>query len=286
MPLRGFNKRKRYAVYGRRVRSRVAVKNAMLFRRARYMRYARAGTFLGRAAIGAELGYMAYKGLKNKFSPRQIGEAPGTGTAKKCATVDQNPTNRDTRTLYTEELTTISQGDDIDQRERMLANVRGFKIDAEIRNNNGVPMYVNVAVLCTKAGTSSGTIDTSDFFRASVGGNRGRDFSTILNSNEMHNLAINSDRYIILRHKRYRLGEDSSTQYNTQKSNSYMNLKWYVPLKRQLRWDSGLGVQPENGEVWLVYWFDQFGSTTGTGASPAAVTTAWRVVTTFRDPKN
>lgn len=286
MPYKAFNKRKRYAVYGRRVRSRAIAKNAFLLRRARLMRYARAGTMLGRAAIGAELGYYAYNKIKNKFSPRQIGEAPGTGTAKKCATVDQNPTNRDSRTLYTEELTAIPQGDDIDQRERMLANVRGFQVHAEIRNNSPVPLYVNVAILCTKAGTSSATIDASDFFRAAIGQNRARDFSTILNSNEMHNLAINSDRYVILRHKRYRLAEDNSTSYNTQKSNSYMNLKWYVPFKRQLRWDSGLGVQPENGEVFLVYWFDLFGSTTGTGASPAAATSAWRVVTTFRDPKN
>ena len=143
---------------------------------------------VGRAALGAELGYYAYRKFKNKFSPRQIGEAPGTSTSKKCGVVDENLTSENTRTLYSKELTSIAQGTDIDQRERMLANVRGFKIFAEVTNTTAVPLYVNVAILCTKAGTSTGTIDITDFFRATTTTDRARDFSQTLNSNEMHQL--------------------------------------------------------------------------------------------------
>lgn len=285
MPYRGFNKRKRFSVLGRRVRRRIRPRNAFLARRGKLLRYGRYARGFGRAALAYEAGSAIYRAARKHFSPRMIGDVPGTGTAKKCAVVDTNPLLKDTRTLYTEELTTIPQGTDIDERERRIANLRGFKICAEIANKSTTPLYVNVAVISTKQGTESSGIETTDFFRAAAGASRARDFSTALNSNEMHCLPINTDRYIVLRHKRYRLIEEGGTTFTSNSGNSFLNLDWYVKINRQIRWDSSVG-QPESGAVYLVYWFDLFQSPTLSTPVVSGVSTTWRAVAIFRDPDN
>lgn len=284
MPFRSFNKRKRFGVYGRKVRPRMA-RNAFLARRGKLLRYGRFAGRLSKAALAYEVGSMAYRAAKSRFSHRNIGEPPGTGTAKRCATLDRDIVTEDTRTLYTHNLVTIQEGTAIDERMRRIVNIRGFHICAELRNRSTAPMYMNVAILATKGGTESSSVGVSDFFRASVGGNRARDFANDLTGMEFHCLPINTDRYTILRHKRFRFIEDGGTTYNSQSGRDYTNINWYVRLNRQLRYDSNTGT-PESGNVYLVYWADLFETNSGTAPITGAFSNSWRVVTTFREPRN
>jgi len=227
--------------------------------------------------------YRRSRAKKAKFSRRNIGEPVGSGTAKRYVTETINPVNEDTRVLYQYGLTDIDQGTAINQRERRMVNLRGFKICMEVKNIATTPLYLNVAILSPKDGAAD--VTTSDFFRG-AGANRGRDFGIGLNSNEFHCLPINSDRYTILKHKRYRL-VPGNTPSDTASLNgySYMNLDWWVPLKRQIRYDADTG-QPESGKVYMVYWADNFSTAGGSAVNPAQMVVTRRVVTYFKEPKN
>lgn len=284
MPVYGFNKRKRYSVLGRRVRPRMR-RNAFLARRSKLLgRYARFGRYargFGRAAIAYEAASWL---LRNR---KRIGEAPGRGNAKRKTVIDENITNKDTRTLYVYSLTDIDQGTNIDNRERRLANLRGWKICMEIKNKRDLPLYVNIAVLSPKSGTVTAGVSVEDFFRASSGSDRARDFDVALNGLEFHCLPINTDRYVILKHKRTRLVA-SAAGGDTVALNgySYMNLDWYIPLKRQIRYDGSTGDKIESGECFLVYWFDGFGANAATTAVVNSAQVTSRAVAFFRDTRN
>jgi len=236
-------------------------------------------------ARGARMVRRAYKRRKtNNFSRRNIGEPVGTGTTKRAATDSADNILRDTRTLYVHGITDIEEGTELDARQRRIVNLRGFKVCLEVKSIGPSPLYVNIAILAPKAGAS--VITESDFFRSSQATDRARNFADDLNSNEFHCLPINADRFTILKHKRYRLiPGGTETGSVSQQGLSYMNVDWYIPLKRQLRYDSGVG-QPEAGGVSLVYWFDQFGTTGGTAGQIGVAQMSRRVVTYFKEPKN
>lgn len=280
-----FTARKRSVYAGltyARKRSRRTFLTKAAVRRAALGRFARG---FSRVGLAAELGYMAYRSWKGR-ARRQIGEAPGHGNAKREVVFEQSITNRDTRTLYSHPLTEIDQGTNINERERRLANIRGWKICMEVKNLRNIPLYVNIAILCPKAGTLSSGTSVTDFFRASQGPDRAVDFDTNLSGLEFHCLPINTDRYAILKHKRTRLVAMASGGDTVALNGySYMNVDWYIPLKRQIRYDGATGDKIEAGKTFLVYWFDGFSTNAVTAAVVAAAQTSVRAVAYFRDPK-
>lgn len=286
MPYRAFNKRKRFSVLGRRVRPRSVGKNAFLARRAKLLRYGRYAGRFSRAALAFEAGSMLYRGWKGR-ARREIGERPGSSSAKREVVFEQNITNRDTRQLYNERLTDIIQGTGINERERRIVNIRGWKICMEIKNLRDIPLYVNVAVIAPKMGTTTSGVGVGDFFRASQGADRARDFDTSLSGLEFHCLPINTDRYTILKHKRTRLVAMAAGGDTVALSGySYMNIDWWIPLKRQVRYDGSTGDKNESGRVYLVYWFDGFSANAATLSVANAAQASIRAVAYFRDPGN
>lgn len=215
---------------------------------------------------------------------RNIGDAPGTSTSKRSVTNDQLPTNQSTRTQYVYDLFEVPQGSEIDQRERRLMKVGGVKFCAEVKNLTNAPLYVNWAILASKAGGIGG-VSNVDFFRASEGAERARNFGTDLTGNEFHCLPINSDKYHILQHKRYKLVPSASggdTVALTGKS--YMNIDMYKKFNRQLQFDGAVG-GPESGETSLVMWCSKFGEGAGTVAETNAWNVSLKTICYFRDPK-
>lgn len=270
-----------------RYQRRRFVGTARMVRMGAAARAARYGSYGLTAYTGYSIARAAYRRFRrakrSRFGRTNIGEPVGTGTSKRSVTLDQGPVNQDTRTLYSYDITDIPPGSNIDQRERRIVNVRGFKICMEIKNTGSLPLYVNVAVLSPKGG--KGGVNATDFFRSSDT-ERGRNLDPTLTSNEYHCLPINSDNYTILKHKRMRLvagaGGGDTVSLNGY---SYTNLNWWIPLKRQIRYESS-GDSPDVGTCYLVYWFDQFG--TGSGVLPVTgiATTSRRVVAYFKEPKN
>jgi len=265
-------------------------------------RGARANPYARRARMAYRLGSYAYKNRRtigrvasyayratkrrkaNNFSRRNIGEPVGTGTTKRSATDSADNVLRNTRQQYVHSLSDIPEGTELDARQRRIVNLRGFKLCLEVKSIGPAPLYVNIAVLSPKGNAENVTVN--DFFRSSQATDRARDFADDLNSNEFHCLPINADRYTILKHKRYRLipgGTESGSV--SQQGLSYMNVDWYIPLKRQLRYDGTTG-QPEAGAVSLVYWFDEFATSSGTASTTGIVQMSRRCVTYFKEPKN
>lgn len=245
---------------------------------------------VGMAANTIRRAYRRYRRSRQKFSRTHIGGPVGYGTAKKRETVRETQMIVQTRTLYRHELNTLPRdlgSIDNSSRFRDIVNVRGWKICMEIANTASIPIYLNVAVLSSKqqqiGENANGDNFEPDFFRDE--GQRGVDFvDPNLSSIDYHCRPINSDKFVILKHKRYRLANDTGSNYQSGASNSYKNINWWIPCRRQIRYEDGKET-PETGEVKLVYWTDRFLS----GVQQLPSTTAQlnlRCITYFKEPKN
>lgn len=215
----------------------------------------------------------------------RIGEKIGTSTCK--TQILSNPPAVDafdSRVQYTEPLILISPGQDLNQRTRQVVNFRGWKFDFELTNNTSMPMYLNIAVLSPKSGASG--VSTPDFFR-SQGNDRAVNFSNALNSIEFSKLPVNADRYTVLKHKRMFItpGLADETATLTRNGNNYRKFRWYIKLKRQIRFDASQNI-PESGQCYLVFWCDLFGAPAEDQPVSNALSFRSRIVQYFRDPAN
>jgi len=248
----------------------------------------RAGRFASRASRfggAAYLGYEALRFAKNRYSKnrarRQIGEAVGSGGSKRLST--DYSLNLATRTLYSEPLLQIPKGTQIDDRTRDVINFRGVKICASIVNKsttgNGEKMFWNMAVISPKAENHTAGVSTTSFFRGN-GATRTVDFSTALTAIDFRCLPINTDNWIILKHKRMTLAPFSSTEGLNGRV-----VEFYLPLKRQIRYENA-GSNPAGKEVFLVWWLDKQDTAGGTALTGNVADWQLKINRFFREPKN
>ncbi|ASH99185.1 capsid protein [Giant panda circovirus 2] len=259
---------------------------------ARRAGYAFAGRVAGMAArAGMKRGYRAVRRFARRprakrqrlNSRSHVGEAIGTTNCKtkQCSLTDI--TAKNSRTLYRTGVTDIPGGSNPDERLRNHVNLRGFKVCLEFRNNVTTPLYVNVAVLAPK-NTSGNILSETDFFRDS-GTTRAKDFSTALTAMEFHCLPVNTDDYVVLKHKRFRLGPlPGATLYQNSVGNNYKNVDWYIKLGRQVRYESSSS-QATDGHVSVAYWCDAWGAAAGTAAASGSMSVSQRYITYWKEPK-
>lgn len=178
----------------------------------------------------------------------------------------------------------------LNTRQRNIVNFRGVKIclHLDINTNatwNGERMYFNCAIVSPKAESNLLTsIDTAQFFRGQDGARFTSFIPTTLSGLDCRCLAINTDKYIVHRHKRIIMGPWESTEGKGEKT-----LEFYMPVKRQIRYESsGDGEDlwvPEGKDMWLVYWCS-FGTETAASAGVASILNVrHRIVQFFREPK-
>lgn len=217
-----------------------------------------------------------------------IGHRPGRSTAKKTFMLyDSTTENINSRNLYTEDLSQLakqSSANEINLRERDIANLRGIKFCMELRNNIiDTPVYFNWAVVVPRATTSP---SDNDFFRGYTN-DRSDDFNSSLTSNDFHCRPINSDAYIVLTHRRLTLGgKKASDTYKDTHPLNYRNVMKYMKIKRQVRYDNVEGFAAQEGrKMFLVYWCDQFLTPGATLGTTAAMSLNRQVILYFRDPK-
>lgn len=165
-----------------------------------------------------------------------------------------------------------SMTDDEHAREKDRIIYKGFKYELQLRNDEaGVPMTVNIAVLCPLHSIVAPTV--FDFLRApnNLFG-RGRDFTTGLNNYEMHRSAINTDKYTVLLHKRYVVGPQRSSNipFMNESSKNYIQLKKYVRINRQLRYESDVCSTP----IFFLMWLDKYQCVAGTPSTTGLATDA------------
>lgn len=272
---------------------------AMMHPQYRYARAAyRYGPTAARAAARvARFVYSRYRRRRKNYTKRGaskrarlgIGERIGSSNSKRVVALRSGGAdNFDTRTLYSDNLTTVDHLnlDARNVRQREVVNCRGFKICMSARNSAKAPLYWNVAVLSPK---NAGSITAANFFR-SDGESRARDFDLTLNSLEFHCLPINTDKFYILKHKRYRLAPEpansgTSGLYTQSQGKNYVNVDWYVPLKRQLRYDDPESTSPIDGATYLVHWCDTFNVAENSGTAASAMQITSRHIMYFREPR-
>jgi len=262
----------------------------------------------GRRRYGGRRRRMGRRRRRNNdvWSRRNIGHRVGTTTTKAFQTVQVADTFS-SRDLQQHNMTLIPKTttNDVNERQRNIANIRGFKIYLQLENLGQIHLTLNIAVISPKD-TRATVIPTNDFFRDPTSDDRAVAFSDSRSNQQMSKYGINPDLYTVLRHKRYYLNALTLTEANTfgtgtntdeagfetqypqlqrTKGASFKNFEWWVPLKRQLRWTGGSGNTESRSKVWLVYWVDEFGADTGSLAITNACSRDLRVHTFFREPK-
>lgn len=273
---------KRYGAYGlvgtgRRVRRRV-VPLAQARRANRGLRLARRTKLLRRA------GKWGLRGLAVGLAAKAvIGTARAIRKAKKTE-VFKNAVVVDTRSLSNSSLTDITKIDTIDGRERHNIQLGGYRIKGEIRNKLASPLYVNIALLSNR--DLGGGSAADEFFRHD-GSVRSIDFSDALSAIEIHGNPINTDKFAILKHSRYRLNANAQDAIGTVQEGSghhYMNIDWYHKINRNLQYDGDAGSSVDaTSNIQLVYWCDEFGAAAGSPAIPTACEFNWKVVAYHHD---
>lgn len=226
----------------------------------------------------------AYKTYKRRKTARdEIGYDAGTTTSKRSL-ITNTSNLKSTRTLYSTDLTEISQTttNAINQRQRDMLYMSGTKLCFEVANARTKPLYVNIAVVHSKKDNDTvGTVGTGDFFRSN-GDARTQSFSDALSSLEFHCLPLNSDRFNVLTHKRMVLDPlTAGSGYTASDGKSFTSVDLWVPVKRQIRYNG----DEAQSKIWLLYWFDEFDSPQTTLAAANAVKVAEHHVTYFKEPK-
>lgn len=229
-------------------------------------------------------GYLAHPN-KRMFRRSNIGDPVSSTNAKSTLIDNTQSIVRSTRILYFLDITQLAQNAlEINTRQRQHVNMRGFKICMEVTNTTPNALYFNVAVIAPK--DDGATFSGNDFFRQNTQF-RSQNFSNALSGMEFHCLPINTDDYTVLRHKRYQLNHQNSTNAfaNRQYGTSYRTIDWYVPLKRQVRYRGGETTEATSGKVLHVFWFALFNSAAGAGSTQCGITSQ-RIITYFREPRH
>ena len=227
--------------------------------------------------------YMRYL----QSSGRSSADIVGTNTSKRTTVINEDLQARQTRTLYATECIAINRNGastDIDRRDREVVNVRGFKLQFRVANSNtDVPLCYNWALVSRK---DDGTPTTNDFFRGS-NSLRNKDANSSLTAIEWARSHINTDEYIILKHKRRRIAPQSpiSTVFNSGVQKSYFEVNQYIKMKRQYRFSSAGAAVPISGQIWLITWADTWDSNSMQTPIPNQWSQSTRIVLYFREVK-
>jgi len=209
----------------------------------------------------------------------RIGEPVGSSTAK-WDTLDVNYTNMSPQTLNQIALLNVTKQStnlNYDKRLKDQLNFRGIKVCMNFRCEGALgtaKAMMNVAVISPKDQNALGAIVNDDFFRDPSGLQRSAQFgSPALKQLDYYCSAINTDKYIVHKHKRMIIGPSNSTEGHKEKYISF-----YLPVKRQIRYKQN-NSEPEGKNMFLVWWFSA-----SDGGTPAdSVRFSYRVTRYFKE---
>lgn len=174
----------------------------------------------------------------------------------------------------------------LNQRERDLIYLSGIKICLTVWNNlaatAGNELYFNVALVSAK---NQRTVGATDFFRCYTGAKRGMDFTdAALTPHERYCLPINADEHVVHWHHRKILVPGIANQDGPSKEVRPYEITKYVPIKRQIRFESGVS----GGAITLfrvVWWVGRVGATAALASEANALSVDHKFVTHFREPE-
>lgn len=217
--------------------------------------------------LGQKFSFGSKSGKTGHAANNYVTKQEGGGAAKS------------TRTLNIEALIGIpKRTNDTHERyrEKDDVHISGVHLDMMLRNNLSTPLMCNIAVIYNKTCQTSPGVE--GFFRNLTNSADSKEvsFSTALTSMDFHHLPINTDRYHVVFHKRYKLIEDTAGGgvYNTQSRKNWMEFRRYIKINRTLKFKDASALEPLDGQLYLVYWFDQPFQPGATAAVTNAATVA------------
>jgi len=246
--------------------------------------------------LGGSRGYQSRPAIKRgrtKARARarwQVGDRVGSSSAKhdglqETAVLLTTRTKSDGLRLLA--LPKGTDNADMSTRLTNVVNFRGLKLCMTVRNNLDASyqgnLFFNWAIISPKQQDNEiASISNSEFFRG-AGDTRYVDFTpTNITALDAHCSAINTDKYVVHRHMRYRIKPASSTEGQS----IYIN-EW-IKVGRQIRYNAvGSGVvldYPEGRDMWFVYWCALEGEAAGVGIS-SAIGLDYKFIRYFREPK-
>jgi len=223
----------------------------------------------------------------------QTGENPNTMPAIPIQEKSNGQVTLNSNTLNGESVLQIVRKSTTTQkltdRDSDVIYLSGVKINAVFLNQQTATgdnaLYLNCALISAKAGQT--TVSTGDFFTSGAGTNRSSNFDNVaLTAYERHTLPINSDNYVVHWHKRFVLHSAQNTyaRPDTNTVPKILELNQYVPIKRQIRFDSATGAAET--PMFFLHWVGIRGEA---ASDPVVATTniyafEKNIVTYFRNP--
>lgn len=229
----------------------------------------------------------AFRGRKknnrmHQQAKQRVGKEPGTATTKRHVANATDVASRDTRTLYSFELTDIphTSTNNVASRDRHIVNIKGFKLDIAFKNVSAIPLYLNVAVVFDKRGNDTvSVVSVNDFYRGN-GSTRAADFSVNFSALELHTKPLNADRFTIYSHDRFLLGTSNQTvAQGFQYTQNFMHFKKWIPLNKQISYED----DNAQSKIWLIYWCDQMHRDSATAAVAGVLETQQYDITYFKE---
>jgi len=177
----------------------------------------------------------------------KFGEPAGLKVSKERGS-GYGPGENATNILYDMQVGYPTKGSEINERPNDIIFVKGVKYCANFapRLSGDLHSYfVNFAIVSRKDNVSSGSQMDVALFR-SRDTNREQNFEDTLEAIDRHCLPINTDKYHVWTHKRFKLRGQG-----TNLPGSKM-LSGYIPINRQIRFTSAN--QP-NSELSVLWWY-------------------------------
>lgn len=261
---------------GKRARYAYAIGSHLYRNRGKYRRAAKV---IGRS-------YRRYRA--KRIGMGRIGQVRGVARCKRAKVETAINETNSTRELYFDELTNIERAtglNELDKRQRDVVHISGFKMCFEVSNNLGRPGLFNYAVVYDKrTNDSEGQVSVEDFFRSDGGNERSLPFSTLLTSMQFHCSPLNTDRFTVLWHKRFKLAAPpsvSSDAYEDGDMKSWIAFNKYLKINKKITYDDGHA----QSKIWLLRWCDRF-QQAATGTKLLNAFSADHTVTAyFREPR-
>lgn len=260
-------------------------------------------------------GYKRRRTAWKRRARYQLGERVGTGTTKKNLSTnsDDSLLAIATRTVYSKPIITIGRGDQINQRQRDMINLRGIKMEWNVISLSTAYTVLNWCVIAPKVSAGSGSANPNNSLATSELW-RGYQNLRAINPNaatwsgmDRVNAQINTDMFTVFKRGKIQLNPGRKTVdrysgeisnrvtppidpdqevFHTEKGACFRQKKVWLPIRRQIRFDPTIDNNCPAEQIWFMWWLDNPFQDSGGLPETAAAGLMARFIIYFKEPKN
>jgi len=185
--------------------------------------------------------------METEGEAARFGERPSLAVAKQKGS-GYGPDPNSTNIVYDVQIAYPTKGTDINERPNDQIYLKGLKYCANIKNTLAAAQgsyFCNFAIVSRKDNVSSGSQMEVSMFRSREG-TRGQNFEDTSEAIDRHCLPLNTDKYHVWVHKRFKLRGEGTNMPGSKMFSGYL------PINRQIRFT---GANQPNGELSAIWWF-------------------------------